>query len=74
MPNEIHIQTDFIMLGQFLKFANIVDSGGMVKIFLQENEVLVNGEVENRRGRKLKNEDLIEIENVGTFKIVKSTK
>ncbi len=69
MPENIEINTDFITLGQFLKLANVVDSGGIVKIFLQEYDVFVNGELESRRGRKLKNNDIIEIENIGSFKI-----
>lgn len=69
MPENIEINTDFITLGQFLKLANVVDSGGVVKIFLQEYDVFVNGELESRRGRKLKNNDIIEIENIGSFKI-----
>lgn len=69
MPKNIEINTDFITLGQFLKLANVVDSGGVVKIFLQEYDVFVNGELESRRGRKLKNNDIIEIENIGSFKI-----
>ncbi|MGM8215772.1 S4 domain-containing protein YaaA [Bacillaceae bacterium W0354] len=72
MPDIIEIKTDYITLGQFLKYANIVESGGMVKLFLQDYCVLVNDEIESRRGRKLKHGDLIEIEEVGLFKIEKS--
>ncbi len=53
----IKIVTEYITLGQFLKFASIIDNGGAAKSFLAENEVLVNGEVDCRRGRKLRNGD-----------------
>ena len=51
------IVTEYITLGQFLKFASIIDNGGAAKSFLAENEVLVNGEVDCRRGRKLRDGD-----------------
>ncbi len=58
---EIIISTEYIKLGQFLKFAAIIDSGAFAKTFLSENEVLVNGELEDRRGRKLYSGDIIEV-------------
>lgn len=50
---EVKISTEYITLGQFLKFVGIIDSGFVAKIYLSENFVVVNGENENRRGRKL---------------------
>ena len=52
-PIEIPIHTEFIKLQDFLKFANAIESGGMAKTFIQEGEVLVNGEVCTMRGKKL---------------------
>ncbi len=49
----IKINTEFITLGQFLKFAGIIDAGSAAKIFLQTQKTTVNGEAEPRRGRKL---------------------
>ena len=49
----IHISTPYIALGQMLKLAHLISNGGEAKFFLAENEVRVNGEVDNRRGRKL---------------------
>lgn len=49
----IKISSEYITLGQFLKFVGIIDSGSMSKIFLMKNNVYVNGELENRRGKKL---------------------
>ena len=50
---EIPIHTEFIKLQDFLKFANAIESGGMAKTFIQEGDVLVNGEVCTMRGKKL---------------------
>ncbi len=51
--NSIIIKDDFIKLGQALKLAGLVSSGVEAKILITEGEVLVNGEVDTRRGRKL---------------------
>ncbi len=56
---KIVIHTEYITLGQFLKFASIIDNGGAAKAFLAENRVLVNSEEDNRRGRKLRNGDTV---------------
>jgi len=69
MVEIVEIDREFITLGQLIKFENIAPSGGMVKVFLADYEVLVNGEVDQRRGRKLYPGDVIEIEEVGTFQV-----
>lgn len=53
MENKIKIATEYITLGQLLKFVNIIESGAMAKEYLLNNNVYVNGEFESRRGRKL---------------------
>ena len=55
-------KTEYINLGQFLKYVGIIDSGAQAKAFLLEQTVLVNGEQEQRRGRKLYKDFIIEIE------------
>ena len=50
---EIRIKTEYITLGQFLKFISIIGSGSDAKLFLENEEVYVNDEKEDRRGRKL---------------------
>ncbi len=50
---EIFIYTDFVTLGQFLKLANLIQTGGEAKEFLTNHEIFVDGELDNRRGRKL---------------------
>lgn len=71
MHEKIEINTDYITLGQFIKLANILESGGMIKGFLQEQGVLVNGEKEQRRGRKLYPGDIVGIEGIGSYIAVK---
>ena len=53
---------EYITLGILLKIAGIIDTGGQAKFYLAENAVLVNGEEENRRGRKLYHGDQIQIQ------------
>ena len=50
-----------LSLGQALKVANVVGSGGEAKVLIQMGEVAVNGEVETRRGRRLQRGDVIEV-------------
>ncbi len=63
----IKIETEYITLGQFLKAADIIATGGMAKWFLSENEILINGEKDQRRGRKLRSGDKIEILGLDTY-------
>ena len=48
-------------LGQALKVASLVGSGGEAKVVIQAGDVLVNGEVETRRGRMLHEGDVVEV-------------
>ena len=66
---EIKITSEFITLGQFIKFVDIIHSGGEAKSYLKTAHVLINGESDNRRGRKLRVNDVIEIEDK-VFKII----
>ena len=63
VPKSIKLRKDepFITLGVLLKITGIIDTGGQAKFFLAENTVLVNGEEENRRGRKLYHGELIQV-------------
>ncbi|MCQ2741950.1 MAG: S4 domain-containing protein YaaA [Bacilli bacterium] len=57
----VQITTEYITLGQMLKFADIISNGGEAKAFLSMNEVKVNGETDSRRGRKLRPGDVVEV-------------
>ncbi len=50
-----------IKLDQFLKFKNLVGSGGEAKVLIQDGQVQVNEEIETRRGRKLVPGDVISL-------------
>lgn len=67
MKKTIKIEAEYITLGQFLKHADIIQSGGMAKWFLSEHEVYINGVEDNRRGRKLRSGDQVDIRDIGTF-------
>lgn len=68
---EVPIKTEYITLGQLLKFLSYVGSGGEAKIFLQHKEIYVNGEIENRRGRKLYSSDEVIIDS-DEYKLIKN--
>ena len=60
-PDQIVVvQGDHITLGQLLKVAGIIGTGGEAKYYLSETVVIVNGEPEQRRGRKLRPGDRIQ--------------
>lgn len=67
MVNIVELNSE-ITLGQFLKAEGIISTGGQAKWYLQDNPVLLNGEEENRRGKKLHQDDLLEVEGE-TYKI-----
>jgi ribosome-associated protein len=50
---DVEVRGDMIRLGQLLKVAGIVDSGGEAKALIADGDVLVNGEPETRRGRQM---------------------
>lgn len=58
---DVAIRGDMIRLGQLLKLADVVDSGGELKALLAEAEILVNGSPENRRGRQLHPGDVVTV-------------
>jgi ribosome-associated protein len=56
-PQEVPIRDASIRLGQFLKLADLIESGAEAKPVLADGLVRVNGEVETRRGRQLHHGD-----------------
>ncbi|HCE12556.1 MULTISPECIES: S4 domain-containing protein YaaA [unclassified Enterococcus] len=71
MKKKIFLETEYMTLGQMLKEASVIGSGGQAKWYLAEQTVLVDGEPENRRGRKLYAGMMIELPDEGTFFMVK---
>ena len=70
----IVINTEFIKLDQFLKFANITENGADAKFLVTNGYVKLNGETEIRRGKKLYNEDVVEIDYEGQYFCLKVVK
>lgn len=58
---SVPIRDDVIRLGQFLKLANLIDSGSEAKAVIADGLVQVNGEVETRRGRQLRVDDVVTV-------------
>ncbi|MBE6113604.1 MAG: S4 domain-containing protein YaaA [Erysipelotrichaceae bacterium] len=59
---KIKVKDEFITLGQLLKVADFISSGGEAKFAVKELRIVVNGEKEDRRGRKLRPGDVVVIE------------
>ena len=69
LVEKVIISSEYITLGQFIKYVNIVSSGGMVKTILAEYKIYVNDILEARRGKKLYPGDKVLIKNIGVYKI-----
>lgn len=61
-PFDVPIRDGSIRLGQFLKLANLVESGAQAKPVIAEGRVTVNGEVDTRRGRQLVTGDVVALD------------
>lgn len=59
---DIKLTTEYVTLGQLLKIADFISSGGEAKFAVKELSIFVNGEKEDRRGRKLYANDVVVIE------------
>jgi ribosome-associated protein len=57
---DVPIRDEWIRLGQFLKLADLIDSGADAKAVIADGSVRVNGVVETRRGRQLQHGDTVE--------------
>ncbi len=60
--SSIYIKGEYITLGQLLKFLDLVQTGGEEKLFVVTHDITFNGEVENRRGKKLRPKDIVTID------------
>lgn len=62
---SVFITSEYITLGQFLKFLGKISNGGEAKIFINNNKIMVNDEEETRRGRKIYPNDVVFIDKEG---------
>jgi ribosome-associated protein len=60
-PFDVPIRDESIRLGQFLKLANLVETGAEAKPLIAAGMVQVNDEVETRRGRQLVQGDVVQV-------------
>ena len=67
----VKISTEYITLGQFLKFADVITNGGEAKQFIMTNKIFVNNELTTQRGKKLGDKDIVNINNSLFFEISK---
>jgi ribosome-associated protein len=67
---DVPIRDESIRLGQFLKLANLIESGAEAKSFIADGVVSVNGEVDLRRGRQLHQGDIVSIEGGPSARVV----
>lgn len=65
----IKITSEYITLGQFLKFTNIISNGGEAKFFIANNKIFLNGQQIFERGKKLRSHDQININDRLFFEI-----
>lgn len=68
---KVVIHTDYITLGQFLKFEDVIREGGEAKEFIMSHSIKVNGENNKQRGKKLYPGTKIEIDEKMFFEISK---
>ena len=68
---EIKIKTDFIKLQQLLKLAGVVGQGSDAKLYIQDGIVELNDVVVTERGKKVHHGDIVTVQDIGKFKIVK---
>ncbi|HIZ53966.1 MAG TPA: S4 domain-containing protein YaaA [Candidatus Enterococcus avicola] len=69
---QIKLTADYLTLTQLLKEEGIIGSGGQAKFYLQEQPVTLNGQAENRRGKKLYQGDIIKLSSGEVYEIVKA--
>ena len=67
--DKVAINTEFIKLGQLLKFASIVGNGSDAKMLIADGIVKVNGVVVTERGKKIHPGDVVEVEGMGSVKV-----
>jgi ribosome-associated protein len=67
----VKIRTEFITLDAFLKWVGVAETGGHAKTLIASNMLKVNGEIELRRGRKLRPGDRVALAEGGQWLIAR---
>lgn len=66
---DVAIETPYIQLDQFLKWAGILESGGQIKPLLEDGMILLNGAVASERRKKLYPGDTVAIKGMGEWRV-----
>lgn len=69
MIKNIEIKTDMIQLDQFLKWADVIESGGQIRPLLDEKRIFVNGILCQVKRKQLHAGDIVDIKGIGTYKL-----
>jgi len=67
---DVKITSEYITLGQFIKFVGIINNGAEAKFYLSNNDAYINDELDTRRGRKIYPGDVVKVENK-VYKVVR---
>ena len=67
---KITIHTEYIKLNAFLKLADIISNGSDIKVMLEEERIKVNGVIAFERGKKLRNGDIVTIDDNESYEVV----
>lgn len=67
---EVKLETDYIKLDQFLKLCGIAQTGGQAKMMIAEGLVVVNGEVASQRGKKIRKNDKVKVDEEHLFVVI----
>ena len=68
---DVNIKSEFIKLDSLLKYAGVVETGGIGKEIIPEERIKVNGEVCTMRGKKIRPGDKVQIDEIATEIVVK---
>lgn len=67
METKIYIKDDMIQLNQLLKLANVIESGGHIRMLIEEQKIRVNGELCTAKRKQLHEGDVVDVEGAGCF-------
>ena len=67
----VSIHTEYIQLGQLLKYANVLSTGGQIKVLLEEEKITLNGVLITEKRKKIYPNDIVTIANEVTITVVK---
>lgn len=70
MTKDIAIKTEKIQLDQFLKWADIIQSGGQIRVFLDEQRIYINQVLCHEKRKQLHHGDIVDIKGVGSYRVV----